>query len=87
MLARVKVTRNPTAILLESTVNLMFGLYLIRGDCSYAAKALMAQKRLDELALEDCALLDDSLAKSFKLLQSTVRRIQARRGQRKRRKA
>lgn len=82
MLAPVK-SPEPTAILLDSAVDLMFEIYLLRGDCSAAAKALTSRGRVDERALEDCARLDDTLAKTYRALQSTIRSIQASRARRR----
>jgi hypothetical protein len=76
-LRRVKKPYHPTAILFETAVDLMFEIYLLRGDCSVAAKALMARKRVDENAVEDCARLDDTLAKTYRALQATLKGIQA----------
>jgi hypothetical protein len=75
----------PTAVLVENAVDLMFEIYLLRGDCSAAAKALMARPRPDDAAVEECAHLDDTLAKAYRLLQKAVRNIQASRGRRKNR--
>ncbi len=76
MLAAVKKATRPTAILFENAVDLMFEIYLMRGDCSILAKSLMARNRLDELSLEECARLDDTLATAFKSLQATLKSIQ-----------
>jgi hypothetical protein len=72
--------KNPspsTAILFDTAIDLMFGIYLLRGHCRVAARALMARKRVDERAVEDCARLDDTLAKTYHALQTTLKGIQA----------
>lgn len=79
----MKQPHGPTTVLLDSAVDLMFEIYLLRGDCSAAAQALMHVTRPDEAALEDCARLDDTLAKAYRSLQQTVRTIQASRRRRK----
>ncbi len=79
----MKSPQNPTSVLLDSAVDLMFEIYLMRGDCSAAANAVMAQGKPDEATLEDCAHLDDTLAKAYRSLQQTVRAIQAARRRRK----
>jgi hypothetical protein len=63
----------------------MFEIYLLRGDCSVAARELMKRDptRLDEASVEDCARLDDALAKTYRTLQSTIREIQAARALRR----
>jgi hypothetical protein len=73
----------PTTVLLDNAVDLMFEIYLLRGDCSLAAKTEMARTRPDEAVLEDCARLDDTLAKAYRSLQQTVRSIQTSRRRRK----
>lgn len=85
MLLSVKTPDQLTAMLLDQAVDLMFRIYLIRGDCSTAAQSLLAKHRLDHTAVEDCARLDDSLAKAYKSLQSTVRIIQRSRARKRRR--
>ena len=72
----VKRTLTPTTILLDSAVDLMFEIYLLRGDCSAAATALTCRRHVDNRALEECALLDDALAQTYRSLQATVRKIQ-----------
>ncbi len=47
----------------------------MRAACSRAASALMAKKTLDEDELEECARLDDALAKAQRLLRATVRNV------------
>jgi len=59
----------------------MFEIYLLRGDCSVAAKAL-CQRGGHEQAIEDCARLDDTLAKAYGSLQRTLRDIQESRARR-----
>ena len=73
-----------TAILLDQAVDLMFEIYLMRGDCSLAARSLVTGGQTDA-ELEDCARLDDTLAKAYRLLQGTVRGIQKARVRRKNR--
>ncbi len=79
----MKSPENPTSVLLDNAVDLMFEIYLLRGDCSAAAKAMVARGKGDDATLEDCARLDDTLAKAYRSLQHTVRSIQASRSRRK----
>ncbi len=72
----------PTAILLEQAVDLLFEMYLLRGDCSAAAQSLLKQRKVDEALVEDCARLDDTLSRSYKALQRTIRGIQRARARR-----
>jgi hypothetical protein len=80
----VKAPDRRTAKLLDQTVDLMFRIYVIRGACSEAASALLKKNRRDHLAVEDCARLDDTLAKVYRSLQSTVRVIQRSRARKRR---
>ena len=52
-----------------------FEIDIIRAGCSKAAQQLMSKKPLDEVELEECARLDDALAKAHWILKSTVRSI------------
>jgi hypothetical protein len=47
----------------------------MRADCCKAADILLNAKPVDELELEECALLDDALAEAQRLLKSTVARL------------
>ena len=78
----VKRPEKPTAHLLDHAVDVMFRIYLMRGDCSAAARALLSQPNIDEAALEDCARLDDALAEAYRDLQNAIRNIQRARARR-----
>ncbi len=72
----------PTALLLDHAVDLLFEIYLLRGDCSAAAQSMLNQRKVDEAGVEDCARLDDTLSRSYKALQRTIRGIQRARARR-----
>jgi hypothetical protein len=57
------------------TARLAFEIDSLRKRCSQAAQFLVDQDVLDEAQLEDCAHLDDALAKAHRLLRQTVRSI------------
>jgi hypothetical protein len=60
-------------------------MYVLRGECSHAARALLGKSRVDradEAAVEECARLDDTLAHSYRTLQRTLRSIQRARSRR-----
>ena len=80
----MKSNKMPNALLVESAVDLLFEIYLLRGDCSAAAKALAARGAHED-TIEDCARLDDTLAKSYRALQQTIRAIQESRAKRRHR--
>jgi hypothetical protein len=62
----------------------MFEIYLLRGDCCIAARELMSRNG-NETAVEECARLDDTLARAYRSLQNTVRAIQGSRARRSKR--
>jgi hypothetical protein len=47
----------------------------MRAACCQAAQACVNRKPLDEDELEECARLDDALARAQRLLKSTVRKV------------
>ena len=76
--------RNP---LLDSTVALLFRIHLLRGDCCHMARVILDKKPSDDRALDECARVEEALAKSYRVLQGAVRSIQrtrARRGRKAR---
>ncbi len=75
MLPIVNASKRATGILLDSASDLLFELYLMRGDCSRAADFLLHQKDIDAEAVELCARLDETLARNFRLLRSTLERL------------
>ena len=83
----MKAPEQHTSKLLDRTVDLMFRIYVIRGECSAAAHSILKRKSNDAGMVEDCARLDDTLAKVYRSLQTTVRGIQRSRIRKRRRKA
>lgn len=83
----VKAPDTHTAKLLDRTVDLMFRIYMIRGECSAAAQAILKKKGNQSSAVEDCARIDDALARVYQSLQSTVRTVQRSRARKRRRPA
>jgi hypothetical protein len=77
----MNVPENPTALPLEYAAELAFELHLLRGECSQTAQRIISQHPVDALELDDCAKLDEALAKAYCLLQSTVNRIRESRAQ------
>ena len=67
--------RHKAALPIGRTARIAFEIDAIRSGCCKAAQALMRQKKLDELELEECARLDDALASAQQLLKRTVRNI------------
>ncbi len=71
--------------MLDRAVDLLFQMYVLRGECSIATRALLRKTRVDradEAAVEECARLDDTLAYNYRVLQKTLRSIQRARSRR-----
>jgi hypothetical protein len=47
----------------------------MRLACCKAAQTLVERKHLDEKELEECARLDDALARAHRILKGTVRSV------------
>ncbi|PWU09199.1 MAG: hypothetical protein C5B50_27730 [Verrucomicrobia bacterium] len=57
------------------TARLAFEIDSLRKHCSQSAEYLVSQDPYDEAELEECARLDEALAKAHRLLRQTVRSI------------
>ena len=55
----------------------------MRGACSKAAAAISKKKDVDMDELDECARLDEALAKAHRLLKATVRNVMLTRIQRR----
>lgn len=75
MLRRMTSPEPKTALLLDSAVDLLFEVHLMRGDCCVAARAFAAEPHPDEAAIEECARLEESLAKVYRTLQHTLKQV------------
>jgi hypothetical protein len=47
----------------------------VRGECSKAARVLLKKSPFNEIELEECARIDDAVARSQRLLKTAVRNI------------
>ncbi len=79
----MKPSQKPGPLPLDYAAELAFEIHLLRGECSQAARDLMSQRPLDENALEECARLDDALAKAHALVQTAIARIKGVRSKRR----
>jgi hypothetical protein len=68
---------------LDYAAEIAFEIHLLRGECSQAARDLVNQRPLDENGLEECARLDDALAKAYILVQTAITRIKRVRSRRR----
>ncbi len=75
MLRPMKSPETPVALPLDYAAELALELHLMRSECSQVAQGLAEQDMLDEIGLEECAVLDEALARAHRLLQGTVSRI------------
>jgi len=77
MLANVKsrTTKRHTHIPIGRVARLAFQIEAMRSGCCLAAQRLMRHEPLDEAELEDCARLDESLARAHRMLKAAVRDI------------
>jgi hypothetical protein len=62
----------PVTLPLEYAAELAMEMHLMRGECSETARDLMQETQLDQIGLEECALLDEALAKAYRQLQGAV---------------
>lgn len=74
----------PLALPLEYAAQIAFELHSMRRECSEFAGKLMRQRPLNERGLEECARLDDALARAHGVLQNALDAIMARQAQRRR---
>ncbi len=80
---RVRTTKRKARPPIGRTARLAFEMDAIRAGCCVAAGGLMNEQPLSEAELEECARLDDALAKAQRLLKCTVRSIMMSRLQRR----
>jgi hypothetical protein len=52
-----------------------YEIHIMRAACSKAAATLVAKHPVDEAELEECAQLDEALAKAHQVLKGTVRDV------------
>lgn len=79
----MKPSQKPGALPLDYAAEIAFEIHLLRAECSQAARDLISQRTLDEHALEDCARLDDALARAHALVQNAIARIKGMRAKRR----
>jgi hypothetical protein len=82
-LLAMKPPQEPGSLPLDYAAEIAFELHLLRAECSQAARHLMSQCPLDEHALEECARLDEALARAHAVVQTTIARIRCVRAKRR----
>ena len=71
----MKPSRRQTELPVRSAVRIAYQLDVARAACSKAARRLLGSEPVNEQELEDCARLDEAIARVQKLLRATVRSI------------
>ena len=72
---KVKPTKRYTSLPIGPTARIAFEIDATRAACSKVAQMLIDRAPLNEAELEECAQLDDALARAHRLLKATVRSI------------
>ncbi len=72
MLCRMQSPNEPVTLPLDYATELAMELHLMRAECSDAAQAIMEESSIDEVGLEECAVLDEALVKAQAVLHSAI---------------
>jgi len=72
---RVRQTQQHVKLPIGRTARIVFELDAMRAECSKAAQEVLNQPDVDGSEFEECAKLDDALAKAHRLLKANLRRI------------
>lgn len=68
----MKVNKSKAIVPIGRTAQIAFQLEALRAECCAAAKILTGETPLNEAELEECARIDDAIAKAQYILKSTV---------------
>jgi hypothetical protein len=71
----MKSPEKPVALPLDYATELALEMHMMRAECCDAAFNVVREPPVDNAALEECAILDEALAKAQALLQSAVATI------------
>ena len=71
----MRSTKRHEALPIGRAARIAYEIDALRSQCCKAAQNLLAKESFDESELEDCAQLDDGLAKAQRLLKATVREV------------
>jgi hypothetical protein len=66
----------PDTLPLDYAAQIAFELDAMRRECSEIAMVLLSQRTIDEANLEECARLDEALARANGILRSALKGIQ-----------
>ncbi len=71
----MRSTKRNAALPIGRTARIAYEIDAMRAACSRAAQIIANKKPLDENELEECARLDDALARAHRILKRTVRNV------------
>ncbi len=71
----MRSTKRQTALPIGRTARIAYEIDAMRAACCRAASVLASKDPVDEAELEECACLDEALAKAHRLLKATVRNV------------
>jgi len=78
----MKSPEQHVALPLDYASELAMEMHLMRAECCDAAESLLEESPVDDVGLEECAMLDEALARAQSLLQKAVNSIKHLRGSR-----
>jgi len=73
----MKSPHRPVGLPLDYANEIAIEMHLMRGECSDFARAILEQSPEDLESLEECALLDEALARAHTVLIDALRCIRA----------
>jgi hypothetical protein len=71
----VKVNKSKVILPIGRAAHIAFQIEAMRAECCAAAHLLANETPLNEEELDECAVLDDALARAQRLLKSTVAEV------------
>jgi hypothetical protein len=80
----MKSPGSPVALPLDYASEIAIEMHLMRGECSDMARTLLEQGAVDPEALDECALLDEGLARAHSVLLAAIRQVKSSREKRQR---
>ena len=78
----MKSPGSPIALPIDYASDLAIEMHLMRGECSDIARTIMEQTPVDFDTLQECALLDEALARAHSILITALRNVKASRDRR-----
>ena len=71
----MRSTKHHAALPIGRTARIAYELDILRAGCSNAASLVLSKTTVDEEELEECARLDDAVARAQRILKTAVRDI------------